>query len=87
MRHSYVARIVNLINEDIQQPRSVTVEHAHTLLRSDNPEDVMKIQGSFALLVRDGQRVRMARSLNQPMRYFLAKEAAGPMLVLSLIHI
>ena len=83
MRHSYVARVVNLINEDIQQPGSVTVEHAHTLLRSDNPEDVMKIQGSFALLVRDGQRVRMARSLNQPMRYFLAKEAAGPMLVVS----
>jgi asparagine synthase (glutamine-hydrolysing) len=83
MRHSYVARVVNLINEDIQQPGSVTVEHAHTLLRSDNPEDVMKIQGSFALLVRDGQRVRMARSLNQPMRYFLAKETAGPMLVVS----
>ena len=30
-----------------------------------------------------GDRARMARSLDRPMRYFLAKEAAGPMLIVS----
>ena len=47
------------------------------------PEDVLRIEGSFALLARDGQRVRLARSLDRPLRYFLAKEKDGPLLVVA----
>ncbi len=42
-----------------------------------------EIEGSFALLARDGKTVRMARSLDRPMRYFLAKRAAGPALIVA----
>jgi len=35
------------------------------------------------LLARDGKTVRMARSLDRPMRYFLAKREAGPALIVA----
>jgi asparagine synthase (glutamine-hydrolysing) len=44
---------------------------------------VREIEGSFALLARNGKTVRMARSMDRPMRYFLAKLEAGPALVVA----
>ena len=44
---------------------------------------MLGIHGSFALVAREGERVRLARSLSRPLRYFLAKEAAGPLLVVA----
>src|SRR5207253_841469 len=41
------------------------------------------IDGSFALLARDGKTVRMARSLDRPLRYFLAKRKEGPALIVA----
>src|SRR5258706_379404 len=38
---------------------------------------------SRALVAKDGETVRLARSLDRPLRYFLAKRADGPMLVVS----
>ncbi len=78
-----IARVVNLLAAEDQQILNMGVEEAERLLLSDNPEDVEKIEGSFALLARDGERVAMARSLDRPMRYFLAKETDGPMLVVA----
>ncbi|MEP6919334.1 MAG: asparagine synthase-related protein, partial [Acidobacteriota bacterium] len=44
---------------------------------------VRAIDGSFALVTVDGIRVRMARSLDRPMRYFLAKRTEGPALIVA----
>jgi asparagine synthase (glutamine-hydrolysing) len=41
---------------------------------------VRGIAGSFAIVAVDGRTVRMARSLDRPMRYFLAKRREGPAL-------
>ena len=38
------------------------------------------IDGAFALVAHDGITVRIARSMDRPVRYFLAKRAAGPAL-------
>jgi asparagine synthase (glutamine-hydrolysing) len=46
-------------------------------------EAARQIQGSFALIARKGQTVTMARSLDRPMRYFLAKQQSGPILVVA----
>jgi asparagine synthase (glutamine-hydrolysing) len=46
-------------------------------------EDVRAIDGSFALWGKDGVTVRLARSIDRPLRYFLAKQADGPLLVLA----
>ncbi|HYO14634.1 MAG TPA: asparagine synthase-related protein [Thermoanaerobaculia bacterium] len=81
MRHQAIARILNLIADQDQQILNLPVDDARALLLSEDPRDVLKIQGSFALVARDGQRVCLARSLDRPLRYFLAKEKDGPLLV------
>ncbi len=40
----------------------MTVDEARQLLLSRDPKSLMQIEGSFALLARDGQAVRLARS-------------------------
>ena len=47
---------------------------------SGDPAAVRAIDGSFAVVAVDGITVRMARSLDRPMRYFLAKRHEGPAL-------
>jgi asparagine synthase (glutamine-hydrolysing) len=83
MQYKTIARVLNLVADADQQILNLPVDDARALLLSDNPEDVLRIEGSFALLARDGQRVRLARSLDRPLRYFLAKEKDGPMLVVA----
>lgn len=79
--HRPVHRLLNLIAEPDQFILNMTPEEARARLLSDNPARVLELRGSFALVARDGERVCMARSLNRPLRYFLAKEADGPVLV------
>ncbi len=76
-----VHRVVNLVPDGDQGILNMTVDEARQLLLSRDPTSLLQIEGSFALLARDGQAVRLARSLNRPLRYFLAKERDGPMLV------
>jgi asparagine synthase (glutamine-hydrolysing) len=44
---------------------------------------VLEIDGSFALIAQEGERIVLARSLDRPMRYFLAKSADGPVLIVA----
>ncbi|HEY3570552.1 MAG TPA: asparagine synthase-related protein [Thermoanaerobaculia bacterium] len=83
MHHQTIARVLNLIPDQDQQILNMTADDARALLFSENPADVLRIEGSFALIARDGQRVALARSLDRPLRYFLAKEKDGPMLVVA----
>jgi asparagine synthase (glutamine-hydrolysing) len=78
-----VARIFDLVDPASQHLLGLTVEDARGRLLSDDPDAVLGIRGSFALVARDGQRVCLARSLDRPLRYFLAKEEAGPALVVA----
>ncbi len=86
MQRQTIARVLNLVSDEDQQILNLSVEDARRLLLSPDPRDVLRIQGSFALLARDAgnpQRVCLARSLDRPLRYFLAKEADGPLLVVA----
>ncbi|HEY4564824.1 MAG TPA: asparagine synthase-related protein [Thermoanaerobaculia bacterium] len=83
MHHQTIARVLNLIPDEDQQILNMTVDDARALLLAESPADVLRIAGSFALIARDGQRVALARSLDRPLRYFLAKEKDGPMLVVA----
>jgi asparagine synthase (glutamine-hydrolysing) len=83
VHHHTIARVLNLIPDEDQQILNMTVDDARALLLSETPADVLRIEGSFALIARDGQRVALARSLDRPLRYFLAKEKDGPMLVVA----
>ena len=78
-----IHRIENLIADTDQQIRNMSADAARELLLADDPAAAGAIEGSFALVARNGQRVRLARSLDRPLRYFLAKEVAGPLLVVA----
>jgi asparagine synthase (glutamine-hydrolysing) len=79
----YVERVVDLTEPAANHIVNCTVEEARSLLQTGNPEAVRSIHGSFALIAREGKRVRMARSLDRPMRYFLAKRQEGPVLIVA----
>ena len=75
-----VSRLVDLLDPSLNFLIGMPVEEARRRVQSGEPEAVRGIHGSFALVVRDGITVRMARSMDRPMRYFLAKRQAGPAL-------
>src|SRR5258708_38869186 len=62
---------------------SRSLEAARERVRSGRADAVREIHGSFALVACEGKTVRMARSMDRPMRYFLAKQKAGPALVVA----
>src|SRR5262245_51822196 len=78
----YIERVVDLTDPAANQIYNLSVEDARELIQR-HPEQAHQIHGSFALVAKDGKTVRMARSLDRPMRYFLAKRAAGPALVVA----
>ena len=82
-RERPIHRVEMLIPDSEQCVLNMPVDAARHLLFSPDPSAVLQVQGSFALVARDGERVRMARSLSRPLRYFLAKEVAGPLLVVA----
>ena len=57
-------------------------EGRRRLLASD-VDGVLQLDGSFALVAQDGERVVLARSLDRPLRYFLAKSVDGPALIVA----
>ena len=81
--NDYIERVVDLLDPSLNQIHNMTVEEARQRVLSGKPESVREIDGSFALLARDGKTVRLARSLDRPIRYFLAKRAAGPALIVA----
>src|SRR5690348_3771922 len=80
---AYIERVVDLTDASANRIYDKTVEEARRIVLSGSPRDVREIHGSFALIGREGKTVRMARSLDRPMRYFLAKRTEGPVLVVS----
>ncbi len=78
-----IARIIDRTDPAAQQLIGIDRVSAEKRLLDGDTEAVRAIEGSFALVARDGERVCLARSLDRPLRYFLAKEVAGPMLVVA----
>lgn len=79
----YIERVVDLLDPSLNCIHNMSVEEARQRVLSGRAEAVREIDGSFALLAREGKTVRMARSLDRPMRYFLAKRQEGPALIVA----
>ncbi|HEU4786888.1 MAG TPA: asparagine synthase-related protein [Gemmatimonadaceae bacterium] len=83
---TYVARVINLIRPESQRLWAMTeAEGKQLVLDSEKAgcDPVLQIDGSFALVAQQGERVLLARSLDRPLRYFLAKATAGPVLIVA----
>ena len=81
--HAYIERLVNLLDPAGNTIFNMTVDEAIEQVGSGDAQKVRGIDGQFALLHREGKRIRMARSIGRPMRYFLAKQIDGPCLIVA----
>lgn len=81
--HQYIERVVDLTDPAATQIDNLSVDEARRILLEGPVEAVQHIHGSFALIARSGKTVKMARSLDRPMRYFLAKRQEGPALIVA----
>jgi asparagine synthase (glutamine-hydrolysing) len=81
--HPYIEKVVDLTDPKANTIFNLSVEDARSRIQDGPPDAVREISGSFALIAQSGKTVRMARSLDRPMRYFLAKKQAGPVLIVA----
>lgn len=79
----YIERVVDLTEAGRNRILNMSVEKARERLLAGAPGAVREIDGSFALVARSGKTVRLARSMDRPLRYFLAKRTEGPALIVA----
>ena len=82
-KFAYVERLVDLIDPNENVLLNMTSAQAAEAVASGDPARIGAIDGQFAIIQRRGNLIRMARSIGRPMRYFLAKQAAGPCLIVA----
>jgi asparagine synthase (glutamine-hydrolysing) len=80
---AYLEQVVDLIDPASNRLYNLSLGEARARVLRGTPEALREIDGSFALIAREGKVVRMARSLDRPMRYFLAKRSEGPALIVA----
>lgn len=78
-----IERVINLLSPESNVLTNMSQAEAEQRVLSGDAGAVREIDGQFAILAKDGKFVRMARSLARPMRYFLAKRAEGPCLIVA----
>jgi len=83
MNHQYIERVVDLTKPDRNIIYNMSVDEATEIIKSGNTQAIRKIDGQFALVSVEGKTIRMARSIGRPLRYFIAKQVAGPCLILA----
>lgn len=83
MNSQYVSKVVDLTHPEKNVIYNMTHEEAVNIVRSGDVEAVRKIDGQFSLISVEGKTIRMARSIGRPIRYFIAKRAVGPQLVIA----
>jgi asparagine synthase (glutamine-hydrolysing) len=81
--HLPIERIVNLLDPALNRIYNMELDEARRRVLSGDPAAVRGIEGSFAIVAVDGIHVRLARSMDRPMRYFLAKRQDGPALLVA----
>src|SRR6188768_3988719 len=79
----HIERVVDLLDPRLTRLYNADADDARRRVMSGDAAGVRALDGSFAIVTLDGITVRMARSMDRPMRYFLAKRHEGPALVVS----
>src|SRR3954469_21894640 len=90
MHSRAIDRVIDLTDPARNVLYNVSLDEARRRVASGDPAAVAGIDGQFALVARAhgeseigpaGQKVRMARSISRPLRFFIAKLSDGPCLV------
>src|SRR3981081_12946 len=82
-QHLPISRVINLIGEGSQRLLRIDESEARCRLLASDMGAVLDIDGSFALIAQDGERIVLAGILARPMRFFLAKSVDGPVLIVA----
>ncbi|MFN3190741.1 MAG: asparagine synthase-related protein [Aureliella sp.] len=80
---STIERVIDLVDPESNLLLNMSYEEAQARVLSGDAQRVGEIDGQFAIVAREGKHVRLARSIGRPMRYFLAKRAEGPCLIIA----
>ena len=75
-----ISRVIDLLEPELNRIHNMDVAEARRRVLVGDAAVVRAIDGSFAIVAVDGITVRIARSLDRPVRYFLAKRREGPAL-------
>jgi len=78
-----VSDFVSLLDYNNNVIFNMTPEEVTAAVISGDASRVRQIDGQFAIVEKVGQQVFMARSIGRPMRYFLAKQVSGPLLIVA----
>ena len=78
-----IERLINLVDPAGNLFLNMSADEALARVASGDPEQVRAIDGQFALIHKQAKIIRMARSIGRPLRYFIAKQHAGPVLVIA----
>jgi asparagine synthase (glutamine-hydrolysing) len=78
-----INEVIDLTDHSRNLLFNCTLDEATAIVASGNPESIATIEGHFAIMARQGHIIRMARTLQLPMRYFIVKKVAGPALLIA----
>lgn len=78
-----IERVIDLVDPAGNILLNMSYDEAYRRVLSGDAEQVGAIDGQFSIVAREGKRVRLARSIGRPTRYFLAKRAEGPCLIVA----
>ena len=79
----YIERVIDLTDPNETELLNLSADDARHRMLSGSPDSIREFDGSFALIAKDGKSVKLARSLDRPLRYFLAKQIEGPALIVA----
>ena len=83
MHQAYVSRVIDLLDPQANVILNMSNDEAIARVQSGDASQVGEISGQFAICAHEGRTVWLARSIGRPMRYFLAKRAEGPCLIVA----
>src|SRR5690242_1837744 len=78
-----VERLVDLAGPRESGLAGAALAEVETAVRRGDLDRLAANNGHFAAAAREGQTVRLARTLGLPLRYFVAKRYHGPFLVVA----
>jgi asparagine synthase (glutamine-hydrolysing) len=81
--HPGVHRHVDLVGPRASALTGATADALVAALRASDTAALARTDGHFALAAREGNTVRLARTIGLPLRFFVAKMFHGPFLVVS----
>jgi asparagine synthase (glutamine-hydrolysing) len=76
-----VERLIDLVGPRETALAGASLVEVTEAVHAGDPARLAATDGHFAAVARDGQTVRLARTLGLPLRYFVAKMFHGPILV------